>query len=170
MKTRTIKLPYSCNGVAHHDDHLFIATLSTLHAFNMASGQDKQLYRDQTGKNTVYRCAVSPDGSQIFITNYTENQLITLNREGTKLSTLTHPVMKEPRAIHVTAQGHVFVSCRSLGNVVQVVGSAGTQTVTTLGGKENGLTESWSVSFNSNTNTLIVGQFENDNIVEFKLK
>ena len=46
----------------------------------------------------------------------------------------------------------------------------GTQTVTTLAGKKNELTKPFSLCFNSTSNTLVVGQLDDKNIVELKLK
>jgi len=165
---RTIKLHHSSAGLAHHDDHLYVTTCTALHVYDMAGGQGRQLYSDETGQDTVTRCAVSSDGSRIYITNFT-HQLITLNKDGTTLSTLTHPDMHNPATPHVTAQGHVFVTCWERNTVVQVTEKNNQQTVTTLAGANNGLTEPWSLCFYSNT-SLLVGQCDNDNIVELKLK
>jgi len=165
---RTIKCQHWCVGLAHHGGHLYVTTCTSLHVYNIAGGQGRQLYSDETGKYTVNRCAVSPDGSRIYITNVTNHQLIILNKDGTKLSTLTHPDLHNPATPRVTSQGHVFVRCCELNTVVQVTEKNNQQTVTTLAGKNNGLTEPWSLCFNSNY-SLVVGEM-NDNIVELKLK
>jgi len=171
MKTRTIKLQHRCIELAHHSGNLYITTDTSLHVYNISSGQGRQLYSDETGEYTVFRCAVSTDGSRIFITNITHDQLITLNKDGTKLSTLTHPELQDPWDAHVTSLGHMFVSCGVLNTVVQVVGMKdGTQTVKPLTGKKEKLAGPRALCFNSSTNTLVVGLFENDNIVELQLK
>ena len=171
MKTRIIDLSYQCRGLAHHSRNLYITTNTSLHVYNISSGQGRQLYSDETAEYTVYRCAVSPDGSRIYITNYSHHQLITLNKDGTKLSTLTHPELQDPRDVHVTSRGHMFVSCFDVNTVVQVVGMKdGTQTVKPLTGKKEKLAGPRALCFNSSTNTLVVGLFENDNIVELQLK
>jgi len=167
---RTIKLQHTCDGLARHGDHLYIATGTALYVFDMVLGHDRQLYSDETGSVTVCRCAVSPDGSRIYVTNFDHHQLITLNKDGTTLSTLTHPELKDPACVHVSPRGHVFVSCPKLGTVVQVsMQEDATQTVTTLAGEKNELTEPFSLCFNSSSNTLVVGQWD-DTIVELKLK
>jgi len=102
----------------------------------MAGGKGRQLYSDKKGKITVNRCSVSLDGSRIYITNYTHHQLITLNKDGTTLSTLTHPELQYPVTPHVTAQGHVFVTCFRRNTVVQMTEKNNQQTVTTLAGKK----------------------------------
>jgi len=165
----TVKLQHRCTGLANHGGQLYVTTLNALHVYDMAGGQGRQLYSDKKGENSVYGCAVSPDGSRIYITNFNKHQLITLNKDGTKLSTLTHPHMRYPITPHVTAQGHVFVTCDYNDTVVQVTEKNNQQTVTTLAGKNNGLTSPLSVCFNSN-NLLVVGQWNDDNIVELKLK
>jgi len=171
LKTRTIKLQHDCTGIDHQSGDLYIATGTSLHVYNISGAQDRQLYSDQTEEYTVSRCAVSADGSRIFITNQTNHQLITLNKDGTKLSTITHLDLQDPVAVHVTPLGHLFVSCFRLGTVVQVVGMKdGKQTVKSLAGQKEGLNEPIAVFYNSSNNTLVVGQYENDNIVEIQLK
>jgi len=171
VKTRSIDLQYQCCSLAHHSGNLYITTHTSLHVYNISSGQYRQLYSDETGKYTVYRCAVSPDGSRIFITNATNHQLITLNKDGTKLSTLTHPEIQGPWDVHVTSLGHMFVSCGGLNTVVQVVGMKdGRQTVKPLAGEKENLAEPMALCFNSSTNTLVVGLRNNDNIAELQLK
>jgi len=166
---KTIKLQHTCGGLAHHGSYLYVAARTALHVYDMAGGQGRQLYRDKKGGNTVHRCAVSSDGSRIYITNATHHQLITLNKDGTTLSTLTHPDLLDPSSPHVTPHGHVFVTCYRQDTVVQVIEKNNQQTVTTLTGKNNGLTVPYSLCFNSN-GSLLVGQLPNDNIVELKLK
>jgi len=166
---RTIKLQHKCAGLDHHGGQLYVTTNRVLHVYDMAGDQDRQLYCGQIGSFTVSSSAVSPDGTHIFITNYTHHQLITLNKDGTKLSTLCHPELLRPLQVLVTSQGRVFVCCTYHGTVVQVVKKNNQQTVTTLAGKNNGLTSPRTLCFNSNS-SLIVGQLNNDNIVELKLK
>jgi len=165
----TIKLQHRCGGLAHHGGQLYVTTNTALHMYDMAGGQGRQLYSDETGKYTFTRCAVSPDGSRIYITNATHHKLITLNKDGTTLSTLTHPELQFPSSPHVTAHGHVFVTCHRRNTVVQVTEKNNQQTVTTLAGGKNGLTSPRSLCFYSN-DSLLVGQWDNDNIVELKLK
>jgi len=166
---KTIKLHHSSAGLAHHGGQLYVTTGTALHVYDMAGGQGRQLYSDKNGENTVHRCAVSPDGSRIYITNFYKHRLITLNKDGTTLSTLTHPELRHPVTPHVTAQGHVFVTCYLQDTVVQVIEKNNQQTVTTLAGEKNGLTSPRSVCFISN-NSLLVSQLNNNNIVELKLK
>ena len=171
LKSRSIKLQHECVGLAHNSGTLYITTDTSLHVYNISRGQGRLLYSDQIGEYTVHRCAVSPDGSRIFITDCTNHQLITPNKDGTKLSTFTHPEMLYPRCVSVTLLGHVFVSCQESNTVIQVVVmNDGTQTVTPLAGKEKGITEPTVLYFNGSTNTLVVSMFENDNIVELRLK
>jgi len=46
---RTIKLNYSSAGLAHHGDHLYVTTGTALHVYDMAGGQDRQLYSNKKG-------------------------------------------------------------------------------------------------------------------------
>jgi len=169
LKTKSIKLQHECIALTHHSGDIYITTKTALHVYNISSGQDRKLYSDETGGNTVYRCAVSPDGSRIYITNYSHHQLITVSKDGTKLFTLTHPELRDPVGVHVTSPSHMFVSCHKLNTVVQVmVMKDQSQTVKPLVGMKERLTKPRAVC--SSTDTLVVGQFENDNIVKIQLK
>jgi len=119
-KMRTTKCQHTCTVLAHHDGHLYVAARSALHMYDMAGGQCRQLYSDKTGEKTVARCAISHDGSRIYITNHTHGQLSTQNKGGTKLSTFNLLEMRYPATPHVTAQGHMFVTCYGRNTVVQV--------------------------------------------------
>jgi len=114
---KTIQLEHYCLALAHYGAKLFITALTALE-FDLTSGQSRQLYSDSRKSLTVYKCAVSHDGSRIFITNKDNNQLITLDKEGTKLSELPHPYIKGPRAVQVTTEGQVFVSCPKVRTIV----------------------------------------------------
>ena len=170
LETRCIKIPHRCISVTHYEGSLYITADTALHVYNISSGQDRQLYSDETGKCTVYKCAISPDGSRIYITSWTSHQLITLNKDGTKLCTLTHSELQHPYGVHVTSLGHVFVCC-GLNTVVQVVRiKDGKQSVKPLAREKEIFTKPIAVCFNSSTGTLLVSLYENDNIVELQMK
>ena len=169
LKTRCIKLQHKCSSLAHNSGNLYITTKTSLHVYNISSGQGRQLYSDETGEYTVNCCAVSTDGSQIFITNVSNHQPITLNKDGTKQFTLTHSELQHPSVVHITSLGHVFMCC-GLNTVVQVVGMKdGKPSVKALARKKEKLTRPTALCFNSSTDTLVVGLCENDNIVELQM-
>jgi len=169
LKTKTIALQHGCMMLAHYSGDLYITAKTALHVYNISSGHGRQLYSDKTGEVTVYGCAVSPDGSRIYITNRSQDKLITLSKDGLKLFTLTHPELQDPKGVHVTSPSHVFVSCGLLNTVVQViVMKDGAQTVKPLVGMKERLTKPRAVC--SSTDTLVVSQYKNDNIVKIQMK
>jgi len=184
-KMRNIKLQHSCKGLAYHDGQLYIVGQKSLYVYDMAKGQEMTLFCLQSRqglKQTVSRmlgypdptCAVSPDGSRIFITDPDNNLIRTLNKDGTELNTLGHAELGCPEALHVTPTGHVFVCSYSWDvadcvHLVQVLDMNGEQTVKKLAGGIDGLTTPRSLFFNNSTNSLVVGQ-DDVTIVELKLK
>lgn len=172
LKTRSIKFQHECLGLAHHSGNVYITTDTYLHVYNISSGRGRKLYSDKSGEYTVHRCAVSPDSSRVYITNYTNHQLITLNtNNGSKLSTLTHPELQNLCGIHVTSLEHLFECCYVLNTVVQVVVKKdGTHSVAPLAGTKERIIIPQPVCFNRSTNTIVVGQLKNDTIVELQLK
>ncbi|KAH3836527.1 hypothetical protein DPMN_109899 [Dreissena polymorpha] len=53
----------------------------------------------------VYKCAVSPTGDKLYITNRSHDKLLTLAKDGSVLATFTDPALKDPRCVHVTPSG-----------------------------------------------------------------
>ena len=171
---KTISFQHCCRGIAYHDDHFYVTTKTTLYKYDKEGSQGREMYNDPTGDNPednhVNRCAISPDGTRIFITNYTNHQLITLDKDGTKRSTFTDQELEYPAAVHVSPMGHVFVCCYKRNTVVQVVNSEkGVQSVRTLAEKSDGLYDPWALYFDSSKHTLVVG-LADDRIAELKLK
>ena len=113
----------------------------------------------------VYMCAVSPDGSRLYVTNYTYDKLLTLSMDGTVLSSLDDPALRGPTGIHVSETGLLLI-CGWQSNVVQVDDDGG---VVTLASKEDGLTCPESVYYSASTGRLIVGN-GNENILVAKIK
>ncbi|XP_052782259.1 uncharacterized protein LOC128218593 [Mya arenaria] len=133
----------------------------------MSGKKVKKLYEDKSGSQTVDKSAISYDGKTIYITNYDEHQLITLDNNGNKLALLTDPDMKKPTGVHVTPAGHVFVCCYDSGTVLQV-DKDGEKKLATLARKEDGLYGPGDLFFSSSTSSLIVGG-EKDTLLVIKI-
>ncbi|KAH3718056.1 hypothetical protein DPMN_060854 [Dreissena polymorpha] len=104
---------------------------------------------------TVYKCAVSPSGDKIFITNKSHHKVLTLARDGTVLQTFKDPDLQHPRGIHVTALGQVLVCGGSSHTILQLDGE-GKKKLATLATKR--LKYPHSVFYNRSTASIIVGQ------------
>ncbi|KAH3826794.1 uncharacterized protein LOC127882163 [Dreissena polymorpha] len=114
----------------------------------------------------VYKCAVSPDGSRLYVTSHDHSKLFTLSTDGTVLSSLEDPTLRGPTGVHVSETRQLFVCGWGSHNVVQVDGKGG---VVTLASKEDGLDRPESVYYSASSGSLIVGQ-SSDNILVFNSK
>ncbi|KAH3844737.1 hypothetical protein DPMN_086999 [Dreissena polymorpha] len=150
---RTLDFKHKCHGIAFFKNTLFITSLTALYQYTMDGQLVKKIYEDTAGFQTVYKCAVSPDGSRLYIINYSHDNLLTLSTDGTVLSSLKNPAFHNPRGVHVIETGQLLV-CGDTNNVVQVDGEGG---VVTLATKINGLDRPDSVYYSAHTGRLIVG-------------
>ncbi|KAH3832939.1 hypothetical protein DPMN_106235 [Dreissena polymorpha] len=118
----------------------------------------------------VYKCAVSPTGDRLYIiTSYLKNKLLTLARDGTLLATYTDPALRDPTGLHVTPAGQVLV-CGYRSHTVLQVGWEGESKLANLATEEDGLWYPWSVCYSSTTSSIIVGQWEDNNILVFRVE
>ncbi|KAH3878246.1 hypothetical protein DPMN_002133 [Dreissena polymorpha] len=117
----------------------------------------------------VYKCAVSPTGDRLYITSYWQHKLLTLARDGTLLATYTDPALDSPRGLHVTPAGQVLV-CVGWPTTVLQVGWEGKSKLATLTTREDGVRSPWSVCYSSTTSSIIVGQWQDDIILVFRVE
>ncbi|XP_052781151.1 uncharacterized protein LOC128217798 [Mya arenaria] len=169
QQTRQLTCCHRVQNIAHHSGRLYIASGTALYAYDKAGNQGRKLFEDESDTYTVYDCAVSSDGSKIYYTNYSKDQLLTLDSAGNKLATLSDHDMKNLTAVHVSPQGHVFV-CAYGSNTVLQVDREGKRKLATLATQSNGLVKPNSLYYRSSTSSLIVGQHNNNNVVVLKLK
>ncbi|KAH3720590.1 hypothetical protein DPMN_063490 [Dreissena polymorpha] len=111
-------------------------------------------------------CAVSPDGDRIYVTNEDSDQLVTLSRDGTVISTLTVPGLDSLPGLHVTDSEHVLV-CGCWSNKIYQVDKDRRQipVLAEVITENDGVTRPMSVYYSKNTGSIIVGMDGNDIIV-----
>ncbi|KAH3794804.1 hypothetical protein DPMN_148343 [Dreissena polymorpha] len=114
----------------------------------------------------VNKCAVSPTGDRLYITNFRKDKLLTLARDGTLLA--TYPALRWPRGLHVTPAGQVLV-CGWGSDTVLQVGWEGQSKLATLATERHGVWWPRSVCYSSTTSSIIVGQ-ESNRILVFRVE
>ncbi|XP_052211973.1 uncharacterized protein LOC127831032 isoform X1 [Dreissena polymorpha] len=163
---RKLQFQHNCYGIAHDLQDLYLTSGTALYKYSMKGALLKKLYEDRSCKFTVDRCAVSPSGEKIFVTNKSHSKVLTLARDGTVLHTF--PDLQNPTGIHVTDLGQVLVCEFSASEILQLDGE-GKKKLATLATKKDGLDNTLSVCFQRSTASLIVGQALSKNIVVFKV-
>ncbi|KAH3782183.1 hypothetical protein DPMN_160095 [Dreissena polymorpha] len=160
---RKFQLQHAASGISHHQGALYITSATALYHYTLTGSLVKKLYEDASGSHTVYRCAVSPAGDRIYVTNHSQHKLITLATDGTQISTFTDPELKDPWGVHVTPSGQVLV-CGQSSHTVMQVDHAGSKRLATLISNKDGVISPISVCYNTNTHQILVGLYRNDKI------
>ncbi|XP_052230612.1 uncharacterized protein LOC127844446 [Dreissena polymorpha] len=166
---RKLPLPHQAVGIAHHQGALYITSWTALYHYTLTGTLVKKLYEDTGGTNTVFKCALSPDGERIFVTNLTNNKLLTLAKDGALLSTFTDSDLQKPHGLHVTPAGQVLVCAQSSNTVIQV-DHEGRNKLATLASNKDGESGPLSVCYNTNTDEIIVGDSNNNTIIVMDLQ
>ncbi|KAH3791879.1 uncharacterized protein LOC127837297 isoform X2 [Dreissena polymorpha] len=69
---RKLQLPHKAVGIAHHQGALYITSSTALYHYTLTGTLVKKLYEERGGEYTVFKCAVSPAGDKIYVTNRTK--------------------------------------------------------------------------------------------------
>ncbi|KAH3792184.1 hypothetical protein DPMN_145675 [Dreissena polymorpha] len=164
---KVLKINHVCTGIAYYDAELFVTSGSALYQYTMDGRLIKKLYEDTSTTFTVVGVGVSPDGKRIYVTDTSNRKLLTLTRDGAVAATLQDPAFKNIYVmckIHVAAAGQVFVSGVVSISQVDADGKKILNTIT-LNMYYNG-----PVYLNEDKRKLLLGVWNNDNIIEFKIK
>ncbi|KAH3704233.1 hypothetical protein DPMN_079289 [Dreissena polymorpha] len=118
----------------------------------------------------MWSCAVSLTGDNLYITNSSQHKLLTLARDGSVLATFMDPEVQYTTGVHVTPAGQVLVCGCNSKTIIQV-DSKGQRKLATLATVRDGLQGgSWSVCYNSNTDSIIVGRVNNNKILMYEVQ
>ncbi|XP_052262107.1 uncharacterized protein LOC127865987 isoform X2 [Dreissena polymorpha] len=169
VKGNKLQLPHNAIGIAHHQGALYITDYTALYHYTLTGTLVKKLYDDKSDNISVYKCALSPAGDRIYVTNHVRHKLYTLATDGSLISTFTDPELKHPTGVHVTPAGQVLVCGYSSNNVVQV-DREGKKKLATLASSKDGLSQLASVCYDTNKHQIIVGEYGNNKIMVMELQ
>ncbi|XP_052778748.1 uncharacterized protein LOC128216219 [Mya arenaria] len=165
---RKFTTDHCCHSIAHHKGQLYVGSFDGLYLYSMDGRLLKTIYEALSCVRTVYNCAVSPTGKRLYVTNDYISKLLTFDKTGQVLFTVEYPDLKNPTGLFVSPSDHVFVCGRGSIAVVQV-DKEGKQKVTTVASEADGICCPQSVWFSGQTSTLIVGNYEENDITVIKL-
>ena len=155
-KTKMIKLDHFCTGLAFQSGQLYVSSGEALFVYKMDGRVIRTLYDDSATLSSVNKCAVSADGSTVYVTNWHNGSLVTLDNQGNKLATLDDDDINKPTGVHVTPSGHVFVACLDSGTILQI-SQDGKCKLATLAQSSDGLSRPRCVLYHQRTKRLLVG-------------
>ncbi|KAH3835483.1 uncharacterized protein LOC127879113 [Dreissena polymorpha] len=168
---KTLKFEHICTGIFHHDDKLLITSGTALYLYILEWELVTKMYEDTSHMSTVTSCAVSPDGTRIYVADRTNNKLKTLSKDGTVISTLTDSALQWEGihalpSLHVTETGQVLVCCALSDTIIQV-DIDGRKILAHVVKSKDGVIMPTSVYYSARK-LLIVGRFRNKKILVFK--
>ncbi|KAH3700269.1 hypothetical protein DPMN_075243 [Dreissena polymorpha] len=163
-----LQFHHKCKGLTHSQGDLFICSVNSLYKYSLDGKRVCRLYEDKS--DTVWKCAVSPLGDKLYISNNWQSKLLTLARDGTVLAIFTDPELLYTYGLHVTPTGQVLV-CGYQSHTLLQVNNDGSRKIATLATRErDGLVMPQSVCYSSTTSSIIVGQFGGNNILVFRVE
>lgn len=169
--TRTLTLDHCCWYVAHSDNELFVTDSNkSMYVYDISGDLLRTVTTDDYGQNIFSRThhvAVSDDGEKVFIADF-DKGLITVDRHGRVLSTLTHSDVRGTQGVCPDGSGGLFL-CGYLSHNVVHVGRGG-NVLSEVVSESDGLTCPLSVTYDTMNNRLYVSQHHNNNLLMFELQ
>ncbi|XP_052818068.1 uncharacterized protein LOC128244092 [Mya arenaria] len=159
--TMRFSVDHDCMSIRHHGDQLYVCSNSALYLYTTDSKLVKKIYEDTSGGRTVANFVLNQDGKRIYICDSTNSKIITIDINGSILATLKDPNIGRPCGVHVSEDGHVFVSSWVSNTVVQV-DQEGRKKLATLVRSGEGIKYPWAVWYSTHTGRLIVGGSQDD--------
>ncbi|XP_052817505.1 uncharacterized protein LOC128243660 [Mya arenaria] len=164
MMTRKFSVDHDCMSIRHHGDQLYVGSITALYIYTKAGKQVKTILENRSGRQTVIHFDLNQDGNKIYISNYYNPELITIDMNGNILATLHDPDMYFAYGVHVSEDGHVFV-CSGHNNTVVQVDQQGKKKLATLVREGDGIFHPKAACYSTHTGRLIVVGEQNDILV-----
>ncbi|XP_052791363.1 uncharacterized protein LOC128225547 [Mya arenaria] len=164
QKVRKFTTVDNCISVAHHQNELYVGSHTGVYQYTI----NGQLIKKILSANwKVMKCAISPDGERIYVTDYFKGNLLTFDKCGKLLSTLEDRELSRPSGICVSPRGDVFVCVWRDSCTVLQVDREGRQKLATVARQADRSFVPRSVCFSKQTSSLIVGGYGRGNIICF---
>ncbi|XP_052815193.1 uncharacterized protein LOC128242164 [Mya arenaria] len=163
--TRKFSVDHDCMSIRHHGDQLYVGSETALYLYTTDGKQVRKMYEVTSGGQTVAQFAINQDGKRIYICEYTNSKIITIDNNGSILATLEDPDIVRPYGVQVSEGGHVFVCSWRSNTVVQVDQEGKKKLATLVRRRGEGIKYPWAVWYSTHTGRLIVGGLQDDILV-----
>ena len=173
---QSINIGSRCLGVQVVEDLIYVTC-------NNDSGEGELIVLDMNGTVTrrlglsdkkpsmfssTYYITVCPSTRKLFITDRSKDTVSCLLSDGTVVYQYKDEELRGPHGVCVDGGGNVIV-CGMYSHNVQVIRADGTKYCTLLT-SQDGVSDPWSVAYRQSDNTIIVGCYDNSNILVCKMK
>lgn len=165
-----INLTHDCAGIAHFADHLYIGSWNALFLYTTSGRFLRKIYENSSnGESTVFRVAISDDGSKIYVTDRHSHSLVTMEESGSVLATLKDPALRMPAGVCVASSGQVFVAGEGSNTIIQV-SKDGQHKLATVASALEGLHSPQALCFDRHSLALIASQDKNDKLLVYHME
>ena len=173
---RSINVDMECWGVQVVDDLIYVTCYNN-------SGEGEVLVVDMNGTVThrlgqpdkkppmfssPFSITVCPSSRRMFITDSSTDTVSCLMSDGTVVYQYKDKELREPYGVCVDGGGNTIV-CGHWSHNVQVIGADGTKCCTLLT-SQDGVSRPSSVAYRQSDNTIILGCYNNNHLLVFKMK
>ncbi|XP_052794971.1 E3 ubiquitin-protein ligase Midline-1-like [Mya arenaria] len=112
---------HNCNAVSFHNDYVYVGSESSVYMYSKDGIIVKQVYHKLGWSQcTVNGIHTSNNGQKIYITDSSNNKVITVDNSGKILSTCEDPDLLFPVSLCVSEHGHLFVCAMGSNSVLQI--------------------------------------------------
>ncbi|KAH3893911.1 hypothetical protein DPMN_018063 [Dreissena polymorpha] len=168
VKTSAFTLNHPCTGVCHNMGLLYITSRTALYRYTLTGTLVDKMYEDTSNFNTVFRCALNTREDKIYVLNWAQQQVLTLNMFGQVLTSFTDPELETPYDVHVSESGHVLIAGYSSKIIIQL-NSKGTKKIDHVVSLKEGNNILY-VCVLKRTGSILVGSYGTDEILVFNTK
>ncbi|XP_052771944.1 uncharacterized protein LOC128211322 [Mya arenaria] len=119
IPTKAFNVDHSCSSLHYASEQLYMTTGNALYVYNPTGKMQKKLFEDETGRHTVDRLTVTADGCKIYVTNYKQNKVVCLDKDGRILKTIEEEYLKGPEGVCVDKQGRLYICGHDSNNVIK---------------------------------------------------
>jgi len=166
---KVLPLDHYCNGISSINGQLIVRSNTALLLYSTEGELIKQLFVEENateyGHTTEYSIDSSSDGQYIYMADFPNDQILTLDKDGNLLATYQDEKALEYIAGVCSAEcGAVFVSETGAHSIMQIK-KDGTQRLASLAKNNHGVYIPRALHFDNKTKRLFVGQLDDDILV-----
>ncbi|XP_052794973.1 uncharacterized protein LOC128228003 [Mya arenaria] len=152
-----------CNAVSFHNDNVYVGSESSVYMYSKKGKMIKVVYQALGIAMTMNGIHASNDGQKIYITDSSNDKVITINNSGTVSACCEDQELILPVSLCVSEHGHVFACALQSNSVLQIDKEGKRKLRTLVSG--NKIHNPLVVYFSTRSQQLMVAGITNDLLV-----
>lgn len=170
VHTKTVKLDHKCGAIAFHNGRLYVSSWTAMYEYCLSGNKQRKLYGDDSSEEIkLGRLVFNDRVNRFYVTNFHQDLLVILGREGNQLSKITDSDFARPAGVCVTDNGAIFLCGQNSRTIVQI-DSEGRKKMVVVATQPVKNFDPLSLCYTGKTKTLLVGQAMSDVLLALYLK